>query len=91
MSEKETIMTNTNKTNKVNAKAPKKTDPKAPKLLKITVTDENGKEWSTVYAQAKVFSSGSVGFYAGDKVTNPESGERYQFGSNITLIGSKPE
>ncbi|GHT93119.1 hypothetical protein FACS1894140_6000 [Spirochaetia bacterium] len=36
-------------------------------------------------------SSGSVGLYASDKITNPESGERYQYGLTFTLIGSKPE
>jgi uncharacterized protein (DUF2147 family) len=41
-------------------------------------------------AQPKDFSSGSVGFYGSDKVTNPESGERYQCGLTFTLIGSKP-
>jgi hypothetical protein len=69
---------------------PAKRDPKAPKVLEITVTDSSGKVWSTIYAQAKDFSTGSVGYYASDKVTNPESAERYQCSLSFTLIGSKP-
>ncbi|MDR1903205.1 MAG: hypothetical protein LBQ88_13115 [Treponema sp.] len=67
-----------------------KRDPKAPKFLEITIKDSDGKTWSTIYAQAKEFSTGSVGYYASDKITNPESAERYQCSLNITLIGSKP-
>ncbi|MDR1127682.1 MAG: hypothetical protein LBL20_00075 [Treponema sp.] len=69
---------------------PAKRDPKAPKFLEVTVKDSDGKIWSTFYAQAKEFSTGSVGYYASDKATNPESGERYQCGLSFTLIGSKP-
>ena len=67
-----------------------KRDPKAPKFLEITIKDSDGKVWSTLYAHAKDFSTGSVGFYASDKITNPESAERYQTGLSFTLIGSKP-
>jgi hypothetical protein len=69
---------------------PAKRDPKAPKFLEITVKDSDGKVWSTIYAQAKEFSTGSIGYYASDKTTNPESGERYQCCLSFTLIGSKP-
>ena len=69
---------------------PAKRDPKAPKFLEITIKDSEGKVWSTLYAHAKDFSTGSVGYYASDKVVNPESGERYQSGLSFTLIGSKP-
>jgi uncharacterized protein (DUF2147 family) len=69
---------------------PAKRDPKAPRFLQITIKDSDGKEWTTTIAQPKDFSSGSVGFYASDKITNPESGERYQCGLTFTLIGSKP-
>jgi hypothetical protein len=69
---------------------PAKRDPKAPKFLQISVRDNEGKEWSTVIAQAKDFSTGSVGYYASDKITNPESAERYQCSLSFTLIGSKP-
>jgi hypothetical protein len=43
-----------------------------------------------MYAHAKDFSTGSVGYYASDKITNPDSAERYQSGLSFTLIGSKP-
>jgi len=69
---------------------PAKRDPKAPKFLEITIKDNEGKVWSTLYAHPKDFSTGSVGFYASDKVANPESAERYQTGLSFTLIGSKP-
>jgi hypothetical protein len=69
---------------------PKKRDAKAPQFLQVTITSPEGKTWGTFIAGKKQFSTGSIGFYAGDKVTNPESGERYQVGMNITLIGSKP-
>lgn len=70
---------------------PKKRDEKAPKFLEVLVKTPDGKEWGTIIAQEKIFSTGSCGYYAGDKVTNPESGERYQIGLNVTLIGSKPD
>ena len=69
---------------------PAKRDPNAPKFLEISIKDSEGKVWSTMYAHAKDFSTGSIGFYASDKITNPESGERYQTGLSFTLIGSKP-
>ncbi|MDR2073197.1 MAG: hypothetical protein LBP60_07175 [Spirochaetaceae bacterium] len=69
---------------------PAKRDPGAPKFLEISIKDAGGKVWSTVYAQAKEFSTGSVGYYASEKTTNPESGERYQCSLSFTLIGSKP-
>jgi hypothetical protein len=70
---------------------PAKRDPQAPKFLEIVIKGSDGKVWTTAYAQAKEFSTGSVGYYASDKATNPESGERYQCGLSFTLIGSKPE
>jgi len=69
---------------------PVKRDPKAPKFLEVTIKDSEGKVWSTLYAHAKDFSTGSVGFFASDKMTNPESAERYQTSMSFTLIGSKP-
>jgi len=69
---------------------PAKRDPKAPKFLEITVKDSEGKVWSTLYAHAKDFSTGSVGYFASDKITNPDSAERYQTSFTSTLIGSKP-
>jgi len=69
---------------------PAKRDPKAPKFLEVTIKDSEGKVWSTLYAHAKDFSTGSVGFFASDKMTNPDSAERYQTSMSFTLIGSKP-
>lgn len=70
---------------------PKKRDALAPKNLVLEIKDADGKIWGTVTATEKQFSSGSVGFYANGKIENPDSHERYQLGSNIILIGSKPE
>ena len=69
---------------------PAKRDPKAPKFLEVTIKDSEGKIWSTLYAHAKDFSTGSVGYFASEKLTNPESAERYQTSMSFTLIGSKP-
>jgi hypothetical protein len=71
--------------------AGKTTDGDAPPSLTIEVKTSDGKIWGTVIAGAKEFKTGSVGFYAGEKVTNPKSGARYQLGINIILIGSKGE
>jgi hypothetical protein len=69
---------------------PKKRDPQAPKFLEVTIKSDDGKEWKKFFAHEKLFSTGSVGFFATEKMENPESHERYQVSMNITLIGSKP-
>ena len=69
---------------------PAKRDPKAPKFLEISIKDSEGKVWSTFYARPKDFSTGSVGFFTSEKLTNPDSAERYQSSLSFTLIGSKP-
>jgi len=69
---------------------PAKRDPNAPRFLDITVKDAEGKTWATVIVKEKEFSTGSVGFYASEKIKNPVSGERYQCGFSFTLVGSKP-
>jgi hypothetical protein len=69
---------------------PAKRDAKAPRFLQVTVIDSEGKNWGTLMASPKDFSSGSVGYYCSGKLTNPESAERYQCGLTFTLIGSKP-
>ncbi|MDR0377928.1 MAG: hypothetical protein LBH70_09060 [Spirochaetaceae bacterium] len=69
---------------------PAKRDSKAPKFLELTIKDSDGKVWSTIYAHGKDFSTGSVGYFASDKIVNPESAERYQCSLSFTLIGSKP-
>ena len=69
---------------------PAKRDPKAPRFLEVTIKDSDGADWTTCIANAKDFSTGSVGYYVSEKITNPQSGERYQCGFSFTLIGSKP-
>jgi hypothetical protein len=70
---------------------PGKKDEKAPRFLEISIRDSDGNSWGTLTANAKTFTSGSVGFYASGKVKNAEGEAKYQCGMNITLIGSKPE
>jgi hypothetical protein len=69
---------------------PARRDPAAPRFLELTIKDSDGTVWTTTVAAAKDFSTGSVGYYGSDKITNPVSGERYQGGFSFTLIGSKP-
>jgi hypothetical protein len=69
---------------------PGKRDPKAPKFLELTIKDSEGKVWATLYAREKDFSTGSIGYFTSEKLTNPESAERYQCSLSFTLIGSKP-
>jgi len=65
-------------------------DPKAPASLQVIIADNDGREWGRMYATAKDFSTGSVGFFASGKVINPANPEaRYQTGLTFTLIGSK--
>ena len=47
---------------------PKKRDKKAPQILEITIQDPNGKMWSKIIAKEKIFSTGSIGYYANDKI-----------------------
>ena len=71
---------------------PLKIDDKAPELLEIVITDKKtGEVFMTEIVTQKHFSTGSVGYYCGGKMTNPQSGERYQVSCNIALIGSKPK
>jgi hypothetical protein len=76
-----------------NQTTPKQTgvrDEAAPKFLTVTIMNENGDVLGNLTAPAKEFKTGSVGFYAGEKMTNPKSGKRYQVSMSVTLIGSKP-
>lgn len=66
-------------------------DNKAPSSLQVVVFDSDGREWGRLYASSKDFSTGSVGFYATGKLTNPVNVEaKYQAGFTFTLVGSKP-
>jgi len=65
-------------------------DDKAPTFLQVVILDNNGKEWARLMANQKDFKTGSKGFYANDKIKNPENTiARYQCGLTFTLIGSK--
>lgn len=71
---------------------PEKTDPDAPEILKIVISDQGSQNplFSEIIPQ-KHFRTGSVGYNCSGKLTNPINGERYQVSINITLIGSKPK
>jgi hypothetical protein len=66
-----------------------KKDPSAPETLVLELRTPSGETWGTITAAAKEFKTGSVGFYATGKVSNPKGGASYQVGANIVLIGSK--
>lgn len=63
------------------------------KYLEVTVTDDQGRQILKGIATRKDFSSGSCGFYMGEKATDPAKPEslRYQVGLNIIAIGSKAD
>ena len=69
----------------------RKVDESAPPALIIEFKTPAGEVWGTMRADAREFKTGSLGFYANGKVKNPASGNGYQVGINIILIGSKPE
>ena len=66
-----------------------KRDAEAPASLTLELRAPTGEVWGTCTAPAKVFKTGSIGFYGSDKIANPTNGERYQVGVNVILIGSK--
>lgn len=70
--------------------AERKVDNDAPGELLIEFKTTSGEVWGTLKADAKTFSTGSVGFYASGKVKNPKNGLPYQVGTNVILVGSKP-
>lgn len=71
---------------------PVKQDKDAPELLEIIIKNKDtGETMMTEVVKGKHFSTGSVGYYVGGKMTNPSNGERYQVSCSIALIGSKPE
>lgn len=55
---------------------------------KVEIEVPGGK--GTLHAKAKVFSTGSTGFYAQGKVEGKD-GKRYQVSVQLVLIGSKPK
>jgi hypothetical protein len=70
-------------------KEPLTVDQDSPPALTLEVKTASGEIWGQIIASAKDFKTGSKGFYANGKVTNPKTGARYQLGANIILIGSK--
>jgi hypothetical protein len=65
-------------------------DAKAPKHLTLIVQDDQGRKLKEILMPSKEFSTGSVGYYASDKMINPDNPEaQYQLGLSATLIGSK--
>jgi len=73
----------------VSPSAKKRIDAEAPEALTLELRTPDGQVWGTLAAASKEFKTGSVGFYANGKVTNPKSGRVYQVGANIILVGSK--
>ena len=61
------------------------------KFVEIKISGDDEKELMTDIAPAKVFASGSTGFYLSGKLTDPATGDPYQVPCNIILIGSKPK
>ena len=71
---------------------PQKEDKEAPEMLEIIIKNHETSEiMLNEISSQKHFSTGSVGYYLGTKMTNPKSGERYQISCSIALIGSKPK
>jgi hypothetical protein len=69
-----------------------KIDEQAPQGgLVVEIKDPvSGEVWGTVDLKSKSFATGSKGFYASAKVTNPKNSEaRYQCNLQMILIGSK--
>jgi hypothetical protein len=64
-------------------------NPERPQAVLLEVRTPAGEVWGQIMAPAKDFKTGSTGFYANGKITNPNTGEKYQVGCNIILIGSK--
>jgi hypothetical protein len=70
-----------------------KTDAQAPASLVAEIKDPaTGQVWGQLTLKPKHFATGSQGFYAGTKLTNPHNpGARYQGNLQLILIGSKDD
>jgi len=68
-------------------------DEQAPAELVVEIKDPaTGQQWGTVRLKPKAFATGSRGFYAAAKVTNPQNADgRYQCSFQMILVGSKLE
>jgi hypothetical protein len=60
-----------------------------PQAVILEIRTPSGEVWGQIMAPAKEFKTGSSGFYANGKVIDPQTGNRFQVGCNIILIGSK--
>jgi len=70
----------------------KGTTHKGPRFVSLEVKSPDGEVWGVVQAEYKEFKTGSLGYYANGKVTDPNNPDnRYQIGCNIILIGSKKD
>lgn len=63
--------------------------PERPPAVLLEVRTPSGEVWGQIMAPAKDFKTGSTGYYANGKLMDPKTGEKYQVGCNIILIGSK--
>jgi hypothetical protein len=70
-----------------------KTDGKAPATLVADIKDPaSGEVWGQITLKSKHFATGSKGFYANAKLTNPQNPDaRYQCNLQLILIGSKQD
>ena len=58
----------------------------------IVVSLANGENvWDEMYAPLREFKSGATGYFAGGKVVDRDTGDRYQVSCSVVLIGSKPK
>lgn len=60
-----------------------------PPSLVLELRTPNGDVWGQIVAPMKEFKTGSQGYYANGKIVDPQTGNRFQVGANIILIGSK--
>jgi hypothetical protein len=63
--------------------------PSRPEVSAPAVTLDVGGDTTTLRPAARVFSTGSHGFFGTAKVTDPASGERLQVTVQAVVIGSK--
>ena len=63
--------------------------PEQTKAVVLEIKTPTGETWGQLTAPFREFKTGSTGYYASGKVTNPHTGEKYQVGCNIILVGSK--
>lgn len=60
-----------------------------PPAVLLEVRTPSGEVWGQIMAPYKEFKTGSTGYYANGKIIDPKTGNRFQVGCNIILIGSK--